>query len=142
MLAVNTAWLASATTQLIAIRWDDVASAGKPGEDALVGPPADPLGRALPWARAAVRHTFGAQETLAPVGSRRFESGGVFTLQFFSPSGDGHTLTDAVVAVVKTALRARFASIHFTNVRVAEIGADGPWFNTNVDADFRYHERE
>lgn len=138
---LRTAWLASATTQEIAVYYEDVVGDPKPGEE-ITDPGLDELGKPLPWARFSMRHTSGRQDTLAPVGQRRFLAGGIVTVQVFTPFGDGRTLSDQVVAVVKTALRARHSSgVWFNDVRIEELGQDGPWFNVNVVADFRYQER-
>jgi hypothetical protein len=131
---LRTAWLSDATTAPIALLWDNVKG-DKPGEEA--------YGQALPWARAAIRHNLGEQETIAAQGNRRYLAGGVFTVQVFTPPGDGHSLSDQIVEVVKTAMRnvASTVGVWFYNIRVTEMGVDGPWFNVNVDAVFRYQER-
>lgn len=141
MGAFRAAWLASPTTSSIPLRWAGVIGDEKPGEQTGGAPP-EGLAKALPWARASMVHLDGTQETFAAVGQRRYLMSGIFTVQLFTPLGDGHALSDLIVAVVKSALRARYASFWFNNVRQSEVGVDGPWFNVNVDADFFYQERE
>jgi hypothetical protein len=134
MLLLRTAWTATgAVTEEIPLHWDNVVTE-KPGEDE--------FGKALPWARVTVRHNTGAQDTLAAIGLRRFLSGGTVTVQIFTPFGDGHALSDQIVEVVRAAIRATpvVHTVWFHNTSVAEIGQDGPWFNVNVEAVFRYQE--
>ena len=130
---INDAWLASGTTSAIELQFDNV-KADPVGEDA--------DGNALPYARVTVRHFTSEQETLGGVGSRKHQTEGAVTIQVFTPVGDGHTLADLIVEVLKTAMRnVRVGDLWFFDVRVNEIGQDGPWFNQNVIAGFRYEER-
>lgn len=135
MSRINAAWLANPTSADIAIVWDDVPGA-KPGQDGATEKPE-------PWVRFAIRHTVGEQETSGAAGNRRYVAAGIFTAQIFTPLGDGHTLADALVEIVKAELRAVVpaCTVWFYYIRMAEIGEDGPWFNTNVDATFQYQER-
>lgn len=130
---INTAWLASGVTSAIALQWDNV-KADPVGEDA--------DGNALPWGRVTVRTFLTEQETLGGVGNRKHLTEGQVTIQVFTPSGDGHTLGDAIVEVLKAALRnIRVGNLWFFDVTAREIGQDGPHFNQNVQAGFRYEER-
>ncbi|HET6417983.1 MAG TPA: phage tail terminator-like protein [Polyangiales bacterium] len=132
MDAIRDAWLADALTMGIALQWDNVK--------------ADPLGEdddgnPLPWARVSVRHIFSGQETIAGPGSRKHQTEGVVTVQVFTPSGDGHSLADQIVEVLKPALRnVAIGNLWFYNVRVNELGTDGAWFVQNFLANFRYSE--
>lgn len=130
---IRTAWLASGTTSSIALTYDNVAD-DKVGEDS--------SGLPLPWARVTVRHLTSPQETLGGVGNRKHLTEGLVTVQVFTPFGDGHAQADEIVQVLQGALRnVRVDDLWFFDVRVNEIGRDGPWFNTNVVAGFRYEER-
>lgn len=131
---VNDALAASGTTSSVALLWDNVKGA-KPGEGT--------NGNALPWIRLALRHNLGEQDTMGRLGARRYLAGGTFTAQIFTPFGDGHTQGYAIAEVVKAALRAAspHSTVWFFDIVVSEIGEDGPWFNINVDATFRYQER-
>lgn len=129
---INTAWLASGVTSGIVLQWDNV-KADPVGEDA--------DGNALPWARVTVRTLATSQETLGGVGSRKHQTEGQLVVQVFTPSGDGHTLADGIVEVLKAALRnQRVGDLWFFDVTAREIGTDGPYFNQNVVAGFRYGE--
>ncbi len=129
---INVAWLADALTLGIALQWDNVTS-DPVGEDS--------DGHALPWARATVRHFTSTQETLGGPGARKHQTEGAVTIQIFTPAGDGNVLGDQIVEVLKTAMRnVAVGDLWFFDVRVNEIGQDGPWFNQNVIAGFRYAE--
>lgn len=131
--AINVAWLASGVTGAIELQWDNV-KADPVGEDA--------NGNSLPYARVTVRHFTSTQETLAGPGNRKHQTEGAVTVQIFTPTGDGHTLADSIVPVLKTALRnVSIGDLWFFDVRVNEIGqAQGPWFQQNLIAGFRYTE--
>ena len=130
--AVNDAWTASPVTSAIALHWDNVVA------DVV---DVDTDGRALPWARVTVRHQTSTQETIGGPSCRKSLVEGLLTLQIFTPAGDGHVLADQIADTMVAALRAANASdLWFFQVRVNEIGQDGPWFNSNLLADFRYVE--
>lgn len=132
---INTAWLASPTTSSLTLLWDNVKG-DPPAEDGSTG-------KAEAWGRVAVRHTIGENDTLGPIGGRRYLFGGTVTVQLFAPIGDGHSQLDEMVEVVKAALQeaSPSAAVWFFDITPVEIGPDGPWFNTNVDALFRYQQR-
>jgi len=127
------AWLADPITVGIELQYDNV-KADPPGEDA--------AGNALPFARITVRHQISPQETIGGVGNRKHLTEGLVTVQVFTASGDGHTLPDQIAEILKAAMRnVRVGDLWFFDVRVNEIGTDGPWFNQNVLGNFRYEER-
>jgi hypothetical protein len=129
---INSAWLASGVTSAYELQWDNV-KADPPGEDS--------AGNALPWGRVTVRHLISPQETIGGPECSKFLTEGLVTVQVFTPSGDGHVLGDQIVEVLKAALRnVSVGNLWFFDVRVNEIGQDGPWFNQNVVAGFRYQE--
>jgi len=138
---VYAALQANATTAPIAagtggaLLWDNVKGT-KPGEGTNSNP--------YPWIRLAMRHTVGGQDTLGAVGRRRYLSGGIFTAQIFTAAGDGNTAGYTIAEVIKAALRGAspHSTVWFTGeMGITEVGEDGPWFNVNVDAEFRYQER-
>lgn len=93
------------------------------------------------WCRVVVRNTVSAQETLGPVGARKFERQGDIMIQVFVPvdMGTAHADTLAMAA------RAVFEGTKFSGVScyaglVREIGPDGRWFQVNVTIPFTYYE--
>lgn len=132
---INAAWLADTLSAPIPLYWDDFKQ-DKPGRDPAGG------ARNESWARCSVRHTLGEQDTLGRIGQRRYLAGGNVTVQIFTPKGDGHRLGDQLVEIVKDALRQRptTSQVWFFDISTPEVGVDGPWFNRNVEASFRYQE--
>lgn len=116
------------------VRWDGIGEQGPPS-----GEP--------PWARASVRHTADAgQSSLSNVtGARRFTKRGTIAIQIFYPlksgGGPGGNL-GGLAQVAKAAYegKATESNVWFRAVRIQEVGPDGPWYNTNVLADFEYDE--
>ncbi len=129
---VDVAWKAAPASAALTMLYDNVVG-DRPGESASTT-------QNEAWARTTVR-TIGSDRTTQ--GTRRYQTDGLVTVQIFTPSGDGHTLGDALTKIVVDALRAHTSSadsIWFFGVTPIEIGQDGPWFNVNVDASFRYQE--
>jgi hypothetical protein len=96
-----------------------------------------------PFARLSIEHTIFNQQTLANVGNRRFRRFGIITVQIFSLAGEGLANADVFAKVALDAFEGKATgadSIEFRNVRINEIGIDGPWFQTNVLAEFEYDE--
>jgi hypothetical protein len=130
--AINTAWLASGVTSAIALQWDDVKA--DPVE-------VDANGNALPWARVTVVHFNSTQEVLGGVGRRKHRTEGAVTVQVFTPEGDGRTLSDSIVAVLKPVFQnVRIGDLWFFDVTANEGPQDGPWATDNLVASFRYVE--
>ncbi len=72
---------------------------------------------------------------------QRFRRFGLATVQIYTISGDGLTVNDNLVQLALDAFegqRTGLDRIEFRNVRSNEIGQTGPWFQTNVIADFVY----
>lgn len=99
-----------------------------------------------PFARIKVIHNIFEQVTLggkvaqgAP--GTRFRRFGIVTVQVFTISGGGQVASDTFVDVALAAFEGQNTGddkIEFRNVRVNEIGQDGPWFQVNVIAEFTY----
>jgi hypothetical protein len=96
-----------------------------------------------PWARTSVRHVDGEQATLSGgLGLQKFKRSGFITVQIFSPSGDGLSLSDSLIKIVMDAFEGKATSggVWFRNVRSTEVGPDGNFFQVNVTIDFEYTE--
>lgn len=134
MGSFRTAWLANVTSAPVPLFYDDVVGDIPSGQDA--------EGRALPWARLTARHNLGTQDSLGDVGNRRFLNSGLFTVQIFAPSGEGGIFARELAGIAAGILRGIRSenSVWIFDVTPQEIGADGPWFNVNVTATFRYQE--
>lgn len=133
--ALRTAWLASGVTSGIELQYDNVKADPPTGVDA--------EGLPDPYGRITLRHAAGTQETLGNVGNRRFDSLGTVTVQIFTAPGDGHTLSDQIVAVVRAAMQALRSpnGVWLSDISPPlEIGISGAWFQVNVAATFTYEE--
>lgn len=97
----------------------------------------------LTWARVTVRHVFSAQSALSDdAGKRRYTRDGLVTIQLFTPFNEGLSNADTIASLLQGAFLGVSTpnGVWFRNVRTNEVGVDGPWFQTNVLADFRYDE--
>lgn len=97
---------------------------------------------AIPWARIAVTHVDRDRVTIGgETGGTRFRAIGLITVEVYSVYGTGLTNNDDFVNVVIDAFEGQNTGLDrvtFRNVRNEEIGVDGPWFQTNVIAEFEY----
>lgn len=99
-----------------------------------------------PYARITIKHNIFPQVTIgATVASggngARFRRLGLVTVQVFTISGDGLTSADVLVDLALDAFEGESTGsdrIEFKNARANEIGQDGPWYQTNVIAEFEY----
>ena len=95
------------------------------------------------WARLSVRHTFMGQETLGPVGGRKFQRLGTAFVQIFTLSDQGldaaDSLADATVKVFE-GVRLPGTTVRFLNVLARESGPYGKWYQVVVEANFEYDE--
>jgi hypothetical protein len=64
------------------------------------------------------------------------------TVQVFVPNGQGVTLADRLCKIAAEAFEGRHTpgGVWFRNVRMREVGPDGPWVQHNVVAEFTYDE--
>lgn len=93
------------------------------------------------WVRVRIQHNTGTQVTLGGPAGKRFRMTGLFTVNIFTPFGDGNSQADDLVEVALAAFQGRDTGsdkIEFKNARSQELGRDGPWFLTNVLAEFEY----
>lgn len=91
------------------------------------------------WVRLAVRHFTSGQESMGPTGSRRFGRGGAVLVQVFTPADEGLRLADTLSGAVREIFEGvGFDGLRFRGVLVREIGPDGRWFQTNIEAPFEY----
>lgn len=99
-----------------------------------------------PYARITIKHNIFAQVTIGGKVSQggagqRFRRFGIVTVQIFTVSGDGLTGADTLVQLALDAFEGENTGsdrIEFRKARSNEIGQDGPWFQTNVIAEFDY----
>jgi hypothetical protein len=131
---LHTAWLADPLSAPITLLWSKTVGDKAPEHDG--------NGNPAPFARVAVIHSSGVQDTLNAPGSRRYLTGGLVQVQIFTPAGDGSTLGDQLVEIVKAALRSTgtTSAVWFLDITPNDLGRDGPWDMQTVEARFRYQE--
>ena len=99
-----------------------------------------------PYAKITIKHNVSPQVTIGATVANggngvRFRRFGIVTVQVFEISGDGLTNSDDLVDLALDAFEGEKTGldrIEFRNARANEIGEDGPWFQTNVIAEFDY----
>ena len=99
-----------------------------------------------PYARITIKHNVSSQVTIGAPKSQggngvRYRRVGIVTVQVFEISGDGLTGADVLVDLALDAFEGEKTGldrIEFRNANAEEIGEDGPWFHTNVTAEFVY----
>ncbi|UFK26767.1 structural protein [Roseobacter phage RDJL6] len=98
-----------------------------------------------PWVRLVVRHEGGEQETLGPVGNRKFARTGRVLIQVFAVEDAGTDRTDELLTLARNAFEGvtlAGTTVRFHGVTVREVGSapKEKWFQSIVDAPFEYDE--
>ncbi len=96
-----------------------------------------------PWCRVTFRHEAGNKTSLTgDFGRSRFTRNGLLIVQVFAESGDGLVSSDQIIPVIQQAMEGKTTSggVQFLDVTANEIGEDGVWFNTNINARIEYDE--
>jgi hypothetical protein len=119
------------------VYYDGVGQTGKEPHDAA-------------WVRIQIRHNAGGVTGIGgPAGARRRTTKlGLATVQVFTPlfnddgSARGLSLNEELAKVAKDAFEAQTTTsgVIFRNVRINEVGPGGPWYQSNVLAEFEYDE--
>lgn len=93
------------------------------------------------WVRLTVRHQVSAQETLGPVGNRKFQRNGTIIIQLFTKLGSATEEVDTLSSVIRAIYEGKtLQGVNFNSVTVREIGPSGSWYQTNIEAPFNYTE--
>ena len=134
----RTAWLAGVESATVPLTYEDVKG------DQPEGPRTGEAASNAPWARVTVRTTQSRQASLANhAGQSNWETLGIITINIFTPAGDGLRLAHKLAKTAQEAFRGVTTSpggIWFRNPRIEPVGQDGPWYMTNVLAEFTYDE--
>lgn len=95
------------------------------------------------WIRVSIRHRGAEQETMGPVGSRKFARTGVVFVQVFTPADTGTALSDLLIGLSRDIFEGVSivgTTIRFNGVSTREVGPDGKWYSALVEAPFEYDE--
>ena len=93
------------------------------------------------WCRIVTRQLVSTQETIAPVGSRKYSRQAMVQIQVFVPVDMGTLASDTLTAAARTVFEGvKFDSLHFYAGNTREIGIDGKWYQVNVEVPFTYYD--
>ena len=97
------------------------------------------------YARISVRHTTGAQTSIGPPGSRRFERRGNLMVQLFAPTDQGRGyisgLADDVRSIFEGGSFGSGDPVRCYGGRTQEVPTDGNWYMVVVVIPISYFER-
>ncbi len=104
-------------------------------------PKKKPTGEVV-WARATVQHVNGRRASLANTTRlRRFRNEGIYTVQIFTPIGDGSVADYSVAQMVKRALEvAQNGNLWFSKIKLIEVPVTEAFAQINVLANFSYDD--
>ena len=95
------------------------------------------------WARVSVRDLGGGQNTLGPIGGRKFRRTAAVAIQVFTPRGSGMGTGDSLAHTVRGIFEGvSFSGLDFNNGVVSEIPPDDDdkFVQHNVVVSFDYDE--
>jgi hypothetical protein len=99
-----------------------------------------PSDQSTKWVRIQVKHASGERASLGRMDGKTKETqGGLIFIEIYTPRNDGLQSSDTLSAAFADALR-KFSDkeIWIRNVVGTEIGEDGSWFRSDVQAEFQY----
>lgn len=94
------------------------------------------------WGRVSIGDT--GEERPPPLvaapNTRRYHVEGLLMVELYTIGGDGrraaHALSESLLAAFRGAVTS--GGVHFRNLRVEPVGADGPWWHENFITEYRY----
>ncbi len=93
------------------------------------------------WCRFSVQESDSRQETLGPVGTRRYRRQGVARLEIYCLSDKGMLKRDALVSSFRAAFEGvSFSGLYFTDCQVQDIGIEGNWWRASALGSFWFEE--
>jgi hypothetical protein len=96
-----------------------------------------------PWVRFSMLHQDGVQESLGPVGNRRYLRSGTVIIQIFVPLNSALFVADGLVQDAKVILEGTTllsTALRFYNAVAREIGESEGWYQFNLEVEFEYQE--
>lgn len=91
------------------------------------------------WAAVTIEHTRGTQESLGPVGARRFYRYGSLVVRTYTAEGRGTARSAALTAIVRDAFEAKtISTVVFAVVSDYAPPLRPPWYVVEVRAPFWY----
>lgn len=95
------------------------------------------------WVRLSVRELGPAEQTMGPIGSRKFRRSGIIVAQVFTPIDIGVAALSTLCETVRTVFEGvRFSGVEALNSTIRDVGTDGKWRQANVEIDIAYTENK
>lgn len=93
------------------------------------------------WVRLTVNTNSRIQETLGPIGARRYFSGGSIFVQCYARTDQGRQATDTLAKTITDIFEGvSFSGVNGNNAIARESPAKGKWLQTIVEIEFTYDE--
>lgn len=93
------------------------------------------------WCRLTIVETGSAQETLGPIGSRRYKRDGVVKLALACPHRKGTLKSDAMIKAFRDVFEGvSFSGLYFTDCQVSDLGIEGASWRVDALASFWHEE--
>jgi hypothetical protein len=93
------------------------------------------------WVRLSVRNIDAGQETLGPVGTRKYERKGLINVQVFTETNKGVFEADSLSKLAQDIFEGvRFDEVIANNSIIKEVGVSDGWYQNLVQIDFFYTE--
>jgi hypothetical protein len=93
------------------------------------------------WCRFVIQEADSRQETLGPVGGRRWRREGVARLALYCPSNKGTLKSDGMVKTFRGVFEGvSFSGVYFTNCQVSDLGIEGASWRVDALAQFWFEE--
>lgn len=94
------------------------------------------------WVRLSVREVESEQETLGPVGARRYRRNGVAELAVHALPDRGAQRSDELVKIFRDSFEGvtLASGVYFTDCQVQEVGIEGAYYRVNALAVFWFSE--
>ncbi len=95
------------------------------------------------WCRVTIQETQSGQETLGPVGARRYRRNGVVRMSLYCPADRGTLKNDSMVKPFRDAFEGvSFSGLYFTDCQVSDLGVEGAAWRVDALAVFWFEERK
>lgn len=94
-----------------------------------------------PWTRLTYQELYGGQQTLGPIGSRKYERRSLIFLEFYGLLDVGSKATSDYVHTARGILEGRdFSGVSVFNLFVQDEGEDDRWYRVVLQGLLTYNE--
>lgn len=94
------------------------------------------------WARITYKPNLRTQTSIAGPTKAKYTAEGLVIIEIYTPTGDGGQQDRTLCALVETAYEGVSTAngVWYRNTRSESIGPDGPWWHSNVIAQWSYDQ--